>query len=134
MSTHTPLRLAATVLLLVAPVAEKWDLWTGGVPIYVGEFGAVRWVPGAATFLHDQTELFEQYGWNYAVYVWRGDEPYFDGFNLEYGPDPENHTPILDNPLLGVLRGRWTRNVDFPGPLQRLQPSTGRSTAKIRLW
>ena len=85
------------------------------VPIYVGEFGLLRWVPDAAAFLRDQTDLFEQYGWNYAVYVWRGDEPDFDGFNLEFGPDPENHAPILDNPLLGVFRDRWAQNVDFPG-------------------
>ncbi len=85
------------------------------VPIYVGEFGALRWVPDVTTFLYDQMDLFEQYGWNYAVYVWRGDEPYFDGFNLEYGPDPANHTAIPDNPLLRIFRDRWTLNVDFPG-------------------
>jgi hypothetical protein len=85
------------------------------VSIYVGEFGVLRWVPDAAAFLRDQTDLFEQYGWNYAVYVWRGDEPDFDGFNLEFGPDPKNHAPILDNPLLGVFRDRWEQNMDFPG-------------------
>jgi aryl-phospho-beta-D-glucosidase BglC (GH1 family) len=84
------------------------------VPIYVGEFGTLRWVPEAAAFLYDQTDLFEQYGWNYAVYVWRGDEPYFDGFNLEFGPDPENHASAPGNPLLGVFLGRWAQNVDFP--------------------
>ncbi len=92
----------------VREFAEQHD-----VPIYVGEFGVLRWVPGAAAFLHDQTELFEQYGWNYAVYVWRGDEPYFDGFNLEYGPDPENHTIDLDNPLLDVVRDRCAQNLRF---------------------
>ena len=85
------------------------------VPIYVGEFGAVRWVPDAEAFLRDQTELYEQFGWNYAVYVWRGDEPYFDGFNLEFGPDPENHAVILVNPLLGMFRDRWAQNVHVPG-------------------
>jgi cysteinyl-tRNA synthetase len=85
------------------------------VPIYVGEFGVLRWVPDAVTFVRDQTELFEQYGWNYAVYVWRGDESNFDGFNLELGPDPENHTPVPDNPLLGVFLDRWAQNVNFPG-------------------
>ncbi len=30
-----------------------------GVPIYVGEFGVIRWVPDAAAFLQDQTGLFE---------------------------------------------------------------------------
>ena len=86
-----------------------------GVPVYVGEFGAMRWVPGAVAFLLDQTELFEEYGWNYAVYVWRGDEPDFDGFNLEYGTDPENHVALADNPLLDVYLDRWAENVDFPG-------------------
>lgn len=85
------------------------------VPIYVGEFGALRWVPDVTTFLSDQMELFEQYGWNYAVYVWRGDEPDFDGFNLEYGPDPTNHASVLDNPLLRIFRDHWALNVDFPG-------------------
>jgi hypothetical protein len=85
------------------------------VPIYVGEFGVLRWVPDAAAFLRDQTDLFEQYGWNYAVYAWRGDEPDFDGFNLEHGPDPENHTLVSENPLLGVFLDRWAKNVDFPG-------------------
>jgi cysteinyl-tRNA synthetase len=84
------------------------------VPIYVGEFGAFRWVPGGAEFLHDQTGLFEQFGWNYAYYVWRGDELYFDGFNMEYGPDPQNHVPISDNPLLSAFLNRWAQNVYFP--------------------
>ncbi len=84
-------------------------------PIYVGEFGLLRWVPDADAFLHDQTELFEEYGWNYAVYVWRGDEADFDGFNLEYGPDPGNHAPAPENPLLNVFLDRWARNTDFPG-------------------
>jgi cysteinyl-tRNA synthetase len=86
-----------------------------GVPVYVGEFGAVRWVPGVVEFLRDQTELFEAYGWNYAVYVWRGDEPDFDGFNLEYGTDPEKHGPSPDNPLLGVYLQRWIENEEYPG-------------------
>jgi cysteinyl-tRNA synthetase len=84
------------------------------VPIYVGEFGALRWVPEAAAFLQDQTELFEQYGWGYAVYVWRGDEPDFDGFNLEYGPDPDSQTSDPGNPLLGLFRQRWAQNQHFP--------------------
>jgi hypothetical protein len=93
----------------VREFAERHD-----VPIYVGEFGALRWVPNAAAFLQDQTELFEQYGWSYAVYVWRGDEPGFDGFNLEYGPDPDNHAPDPVNPLLDLFRQRWAQNKHFP--------------------
>lgn len=103
------------------------------VPIYVGEFGVYRWVPDAVTFLHDQTDLFEQYGWNYAVYVWRGDEPDFDGFNLEYGSNPEAHSPVPNNPLLGVILDRWAQNVDFPGePVAA--PDAPTSLADVRNW
>lgn len=93
----------------VLEFAERHD-----VPIYVGEFGVFRWVPGAVEFLRDQTGLFERYGWHYSVYVWRGDELYFDGFNLEYGKDPDNHVPVPENPLLGVFIARWAQNVHFP--------------------
>jgi len=84
-----------------------------GVPIYVGEFGIMRWVPNGAAFLEDQTGLFEQYGWNYAYYTWRADSDDWDGFNLENGPDPDNHTPAPDNPLLSVFKERWAQNVDY---------------------
>lgn len=84
------------------------------MPIYVGEFGVMRWVPGAAEFVRDQTDLFERYGWNYAYYTWRADAADWDGFNHEYGPDPEVHTPVSDNPLLAVHRERWAQNEDFP--------------------
>lgn len=86
-----------------------------GVPIYVGEFGIMRWVPNGAAFLEDQIGLFEKYGWNYAYYTWRADTDDWDGFNLENGPDPQNHTLDSDNPLLAVFRARWARNADFPG-------------------
>jgi hypothetical protein len=84
------------------------------VPIYVGEFGAMRWVPNAEIFLRDEIEIFEQHGWNYAYYVWRGDEPDFDGFNLEYGADPDNHTSQPGNPLFSLFTAQWSLNLDFP--------------------
>ncbi len=85
-----------------------------GVPIYVGEFGAFRWVPGAVTFVGDEIDLFEQYGWNYAYYVWRGEDVGFDGFNIEYGTDPQNSTRIPTNPLQSVFTTAWVQNADFP--------------------
>jgi cysteinyl-tRNA synthetase len=85
------------------------------VPIYVGEFGALRWVPNAPDFLQDQMALFESYGWNYAVYVWRGDEPGFDGFNLEYGPDPDVHERMTDNELISRFVDNWALNAHYPG-------------------
>jgi hypothetical protein len=86
---------------------------TYNVPVFVGEFGVLRWVPGAGQYILDLITLFEDYGWGYAYYTWRGDEPYFDGFNMEYGTHPENHTRV-DNPLLEVFTVYWAYNVDYP--------------------
>ena len=106
---------------------------THDVPIYVGEFGAMRWVPDAADFIHDQTGLFEEYGWNYAYYVWRGDEVGFDGFNMEHGIDPANHTPGEDNDLIQMNAQRWSQNEYFPmGSASDNQPTT--PLADVEKW
>ncbi len=84
------------------------------VPIYVGEFGAFRWVPGGAAFIADEVELFEESGWNYAYYVWRGDVVGFDAFNAEFGSDSADTDAVAGNPLLGAYTAEWSRNTDYP--------------------
>jgi cysteinyl-tRNA synthetase len=103
---------------------------THDVPIFVGEFGAMRWVPNAADFVSDQISLFEEHGWNYTYYVWRGDEPFFDGFNMEIGPDPDSHSQDLDNEVLGVHLERWSENEYFPG----LNTASSASIASVERW
>ncbi len=84
------------------------------VPLYVSEFGSIRWVPDALSYHRDLLDIFEREGWNYAVYVWRGDDTEdgetFDGFNLEYGTDPDNHTLLPGNALLSLYTTFWSRN------------------------
>ena len=41
------------------------------VPIVVNEFGAERWVSGAADYIRAEMDLFEFYGWNYAAWQWQ---------------------------------------------------------------
>ncbi|MHC4444243.1 MAG: cellulase family glycosylhydrolase [Planctomycetota bacterium] len=84
------------------------------VPIYVGEHGLFRWVSNGAAFISDLTGLFEQYGWNYAYYVWRGDETDFNGYNIEYGSDRNNTNPIPNNPLQAAFTAHWSKNTNFP--------------------
>jgi hypothetical protein len=98
-----------------------------GVPIYVGEFGTMRWVPNAVEFHRDQTALFEEYGWNYAYYTWRTGDGEWDGFDLEFGTDPESHDVDPENPLLAVHRDRWAQNLDFPSAFL-LGPSASASS------
>jgi hypothetical protein len=85
-----------------------------GVPIFVGESGSMRWVPGAVEFHSDLTAIFEAHGWNHVYYVWRTDDNGWDGFNLERGTDPANHSTIPDNPLLAVYLDRWAQNAYYP--------------------
>jgi hypothetical protein len=50
------------------------------IPIYVGEFSAIRWAPGAVEYLRDNLEIFEKYGWHWSYHCFRG----FPGWSLEH--------------------------------------------------
>ena len=39
--------------------------------IYVGEFSAVAWAPGAENYLRDCIALFEEYGWDWTYHAFR---------------------------------------------------------------
>lgn len=60
------------------------------VPIYVGEFSAIRWAPGAAQYLGDCIDIFEEYGWNWSYHAFRE----YDGWDVEY----ENGTNKAEKP------------------------------------
>lgn len=52
-----------------------------GVRIYVGEFGVIRWASGAAQWLQDSIDIFEELGWDYSFHSlvgWNGWNPTFD--------------------------------------------------------
>jgi aryl-phospho-beta-D-glucosidase BglC (GH1 family) len=58
--------------------------------IYVGEFSAIRWAPGAAQYLSDCIDIFEEYGWNWTYHAFRE----YNGWDVEY----ENGTSKNDPP------------------------------------
>jgi len=91
---------------------------THGVPVAVNEFGVMRWEPGAADFMRDQMDLFEQRGLNYALWLWETSwEPYaqaVDAFNFRHGPDPHNHTDVESSDLIEVIVQAWERNTIRP--------------------
>ncbi|HEY0947593.1 MAG TPA: cellulase family glycosylhydrolase [Opitutaceae bacterium] len=73
------------------------------VQLYVGEFSAIRWAPGAADYLADLIDLFESHGWDWSYHAYRE----WHGWNLELGGDRDDLTPDKTaNPRLkAVLRG-----------------------------
>lgn len=62
------------------------------VHLYVGEFSAIRWAPGAADYLRDCIELFEEYGWDWSYHAYRE----WDGWSVEHGSDPKDRDPAAE--------------------------------------
>jgi len=84
------------------------------VPIAIGEFGVNRWVPGAEKYLFDLIGMFEQNGWNHAIWEWSTSYSPFaseiDDFNYLYGIDPQNIEIRLDNTLIEIIVEYWRFN------------------------
>lgn len=75
--------------------------------IYIGEFSAIRWAPGAADYLRDLIEVMEGYGWDWAYHAFRE----WDGWSLEHGPDRTNHERSPEETdRLKVLRDWYRRS------------------------
>jgi endoglucanase len=72
---------------VLAPVREFQRAYN--VHIYVGEFSAIRWAPGAADYLSDCIDLFEEYDWDWTYHAYRE----WDGWSVEHGSDSHNHQP-----------------------------------------
>ncbi len=86
---------------------------THDAPVGVNEFGLHRWAPNAGVFMDDQMDLFEQRGMNHALWIWDPAwEPWVeenDGFNIQHGPNPSNHSDV-PNELLDAVLKYWGRN------------------------
>ena len=59
------------------------------VPIYIGEFSAIRWAPGESAYhyLRDLIELMEEYGWDWSYHAFRE----WDGWSVEHGADQNDN-------------------------------------------
>ncbi|MBN2295891.1 MAG: cellulase family glycosylhydrolase, partial [Pirellulales bacterium] len=71
----------------LAPVREFQLAYN--VHIYVGEFSAIRWAPGAADYLSDCIDLFEEYGWDWTYHAYRE----WSGWSIEHSDDPKDDNP-----------------------------------------
>ena len=59
------------------------------VQMYVGEFSAARWAPGADRYLADATSIFEEQGWDWSYHAFRE----WQGWSLELGDDANDLAP-----------------------------------------
>ncbi len=68
--------------------------------VLVGEFGVVRWAPGADKWLDDCARLFEQYGWDWCNHSPSG----WNGYNVTYSPTTQSISDAADG---GDRGARW---------------------------
>jgi len=75
--------------------------------IYIGEFSAARWAPGAEIYLNDVIEIFEEYGWDWSYHAYRE----ADCWSLEHIEDADRHE-LAQNPTrrLQVLKKWYEKN------------------------
>jgi endoglucanase len=83
------------------------------VPIYIGEFSAIRWAPdhSAYRYLRDVIDLMEEYGWDWAYHAFRE----WDGWSVEHGPDRSDRrrSPTATD-RQQLLQSWFARNVKSP--------------------
>ena len=92
-----------------------------GVPVAVNEYGVQRWQPGAAQFMNDEMQMFEEMGLNYALWVWDPEwQPWLDKvnrFTFRFGDDP-NSTEEIPSELQDVILEFWSHNTIRPSTYQ----------------
>ncbi len=77
------------------------------VHIYVGEFSAIRWAPGAADYLRDCIDIFEENHWDWAYHAFRE----WPGWSVEHIGD-KDHTQLAPAPTSRqqLLMGWFAKN------------------------
>lgn len=75
------------------------------VHLYVGEFSAIRWAPGAERYLADLIDLFEAHGWDWTYHAYRE----WQGWSLELGTDKADTHPTTVPSQRQQLIRKWLR-------------------------
>jgi hypothetical protein len=78
------------------------------VQLYVGEFSAARWAPGAEKYLSDSISIFEEQRWDWSYHAFRE----WDGWSLEHSNNPEVHSLAThETSRLAVMRKAFAVNL-----------------------
>ncbi len=77
------------------------------VPIIIGGFGGVRYVPNLDTYLKDILEIFDKNKLSHAYYGWNSENP---AFRIEFGENPYNRELKENSPLFKTLLDSWSKD------------------------
>lgn len=98
------------------------------VHLYVGEFSAIRWAPGAEKYLADLTSIFEEQGWDWTYHAFRE----WSGWSLEHSPDEQNALPATEKTARFKVIDHWFKqNPEPPKSVQgELKPAPAQSVGR----
>ena len=89
-------------------------------PLAVNEYGVMRYAPGADLYQRDSMNIFEQHGWNHAL--WNFHPASFSeddsDFHFLLGSDPDNFVEVSNSDLIEVIEDNWTKNTLFPSTVR----------------
>lgn len=74
--------------------------------IFVGEFSAVRWAPGADQYISDLITIFEEYGWDWTYHAFRE----WPGWSVEHADEPvdrNNHPKAEQTTKRALVLQNW---------------------------
>lgn len=84
--------------------------------IYVGEFSAIAWAPGAEKLLADYIDIFDEYGWDWSYHAFRE----WEGWSVEHeGEDSSSLRPAADTPRKQVLLRGFEKNLRPSPPAEK---------------
>ena len=75
-----------------------------GVPVWIGEFSAARWAEGGERYLVDLVEVFNSYGWGWAVFNFKGYHAWNPDYDTVYRSDKPDD---WKKSFLGDTSTRW---------------------------
>jgi hypothetical protein len=79
------------------------------VKIFIGEFSAIRWGPGASRWIEDSISIFEGYGWDWCFHSYGG----WNGWNPTFAPNDSQSNESeggKQTDRLKVLIKAWNKN------------------------
>jgi hypothetical protein len=81
------------------------------VPVYIGEFSAVRWAPGANDYLKDVMDIFDSHGWGWVYFQYKSYHGWDPDYDTEYTTDDVNkHYVGRDTQRWKLLRDAFAKN------------------------
>ena len=82
------------------------------VPIYIGEFSAIRWAPDDSAFryLRDVIDILESHGWDWTYHAFRE----WHGWSVEHGEDRAKVEPSATPTSREKLLRQWFARNEKP--------------------